>query len=234
MSSRAAVALMWLLALASFAKAQVYSAFEDFSVTVNPNGVWTYGTTATVGGTLTPFTNQQVFGAGQFEGWGSPGSFPFVMKNLTAGAFQSGTTYYPTGLLAMHPDNSGNFAVIRWVAPATGSYLVATTFMDVPNADPATVDVHVLRNSVTSLYSASMYTGVLSVNYTSSSLALTIGDTIDFVVGNGGNGYINDHTALAASITAIPEPAAAAWLAGAAVLLGAALHRRRARRPANS
>jgi hypothetical protein len=198
------------------AQAQFYVAADDFSTALNPAGTWRYGQEATLGGSFTllatPLDLSPGTDPGSILGWSNGTGFPFVAVNTTPGPITAGTTIYPGDTVAMHPDNSGNFSVLRWTAPSTGSYLVTTTFFDIPNADPATVDVHVLHNSV-SLFTDSLYNVVTSTGYTSGPLALTLGDTIDFIVGDGSNGYINDHTAITAQITAVPEPSTFALLA---------------------
>ena len=74
-------------------------------------------------------------------------------------------------------------------------------------------DVHVLHNG-SSLFNSMVLSGVFgSPSSVSFSMAesLLAGDTIDFVVGNDGNGLNNDTTALTATI--IPEPGTLALVA---------------------
>jgi hypothetical protein len=72
---------------------------------------------------------------------------------------------------------------------------------------------------------------VTTTTYSSGTLALGMGDTIDFLVGNGANTYVNDHTAINAQIMAVPEPSTLALLALGGVLV---LHRARRQRAARA
>ena len=67
------------------------------------------------------------------------------------------------------------------------------------DGSPTTTDAHVLHNG------ASLFDGFVNRLYAGpyfeTTLAVQAGDTIDFVVGVGGNGFISDSTALDAVIT---------------------------------
>lgn len=135
-----------LLRAAGVVRAATYDAALDFSTSSNPTGGWSYGTTTTLGGSFSLLSATQNFASGQIAGWGNGETFPFVMLNLTSGSVTDGTTQYPAATVALHPSNGGDFAVLRWTAPATGAYQVSVTFSDIPNDANATVDVHGLLN----------------------------------------------------------------------------------------
>ena len=102
----------------------------------------------------------------------------------------------------------------------------AAGFNLVTGATTATTDVHVILNGMTELFVDAINPGNLSAAYYSGSIELKAGDTIDFLVGDGGNGYGNDSTGIMAAITYVPEPSTSTL---ALIGLGA---RGRAGRPA--
>ncbi len=190
----------------------VYDAVADFSTSNNPNGPWSYGQEATLGGSfslLPPLS----FAGGQMSGWG--GFFPFIVRNTTAGPVQDGTTTYANTALAMHPGSSGAFSVLRWTAPSSGEFSLAVSFADVQNDQLATVDVHALLNG-SSIFSDNLGPKA-SAGYANGSMTLSAGDIIDFVVGYGNGAFYYDHTAVQAVIAAVPDRASALLLLSGAV-----------------
>src|SRR5262249_52385820 len=107
----------------------------------------------------------------------------------------------------VHPADVAGFGVVRFVAPSSGSFVVTAGFLGRDQGQPApTTDVHVLLNG-TSLFDETISGfGPRSNKSFAATLPLTIGDTLDFVVGNGQNGHQNDSTSVAAVITAVPTP----------------------------
>ena len=90
--------------------------------------------------------------------------------------------------------------MIRFAAPAAGSYAVNVAFFGADFVGPTTTDVHVLVDG------NSVFDGIVngfgpgSGPIFSTNLNLKAGDTIDFAVGIGPNGnYLNDLTGLAAT-----------------------------------
>ena len=124
----------------------------------------------------------------------------------------SSTVTVLPNVVNLHPASSGAEAVVRWTAPATATYTVDGFFEGVDFAGPTTTDVHVLLNSSTSAELLSQtihsYLDPVPIRFT---LALSAGDTIDFVVGNGGNGYSNDITALVVTISTTSGGTAVSW-----------------------
>ncbi len=207
-----------VLCVTSKVTASTYNAYDDFSTTSNPNGTWSYGTTPTLGGSFSTLDDPINWLSGDLVGWGPAGAgdYPFVIVNPTA----TDSTYgYAAETMSLHPSNSGDYAVLRWTAPGAGNYTIDASFFDVnggSNTDPATVDVHVLHNN-SSIFSDNLDNSTTLSDFTIASIMLGINDTIDFVVGAGGNGYAWDHTQLEATISAVPIPAAA-WLFGSGLL----------------
>ena len=210
--------LLALLAGVVTAQAQmVWSLAADFSSDTNPTGAWSYGAAATPGDTFVIFT---VTGSGGPTNNWSNGNFPYVIFNTDAAPYAVGTVVFPGLTAILHPASDGTNAVVRWTAPAAGSYAVIAAFA---SADifGATTDAHVLLNGV------DLGNGSVTLNtgfaYSNLSLTLAQGATLDFSVGTGGNGYFNDSTALTVMITpaSIPEPATTLSLAlGLALLAG--------------
>jgi hypothetical protein len=209
------VCILTVITLAVPASASiVYDAAADFSIAVNPNGAWSYGYSATVGGTFNPFTNSftSLFGNANFHGWSPPVLHPFVALNGAGTTEQGSGLRLPAGGLGLHPgsDVDNNYAVVRWTAPTSGLYNISAAFVDRDASDillpGATTDVHVLLNNI-SLYDALINKdgwglGPMPFNGT---LSLAMGDTLDFLVGRGSNTFHQDSTGLSASIAPVPE-----------------------------
>lgn len=196
---------------------QVYDVVADFSSSANPAGPWSYGQASTLGGTFSLLSTPLSIAGGQLDGWGTPGTFPFVLVNSTGGSVTDGTTVYPDASVAVHPSSSGEYSILRWTAPFSGQFSISVAYSDIPNDEVATVDVHALRNGV-SFFDSSLGTET-TTGYSTGSMSLSSGDVIDFAVGFGsGASYAFDHTAVQASITAVPEPEHYAACAAAGLL----------------
>jgi hypothetical protein len=200
----------------------VYDPAANFSATNNPNGVWSYGWTQSLGSAFnfdTSFQNGSGlnFWVGPFPN-GSSEFMPYVAHNGTASTINYlGFLPYPSGRLGLHPGDAGQYAVIRFSSPQTTSINVAASFFRIdPNAS---TDVHILHNGL------AVFSGQSEAPF-SWQRSVQSGDTIDFVVGFGGNGFGSDSTGLTATITPVPEPGALA-LTGLAIV---AAHCRRLRK----
>jgi len=171
----------------------IYSAAHDFSFTLNPNSVWTYGFTYSVGGAFAPYT---LAGTTFFSGeagwfgpiWGAtaPG-FPLVV------AGQGGTP----SVLDMGPGPS-SYTVVRWSAPSRGRWDVVGQFF---GTGLTTGDVHVLKNG------AALFNSPLNgLDAAPFSLAVDVapGDRIDFVAGPGPDGN-NNFDSTGFNVTITPE-----------------------------
>lgn len=203
------VGLMFIVGAGLQAKADDIVA--DFSASSNPTGNWSYGYTSTLGGTFNLFTVATTGCGGTIDVWTTSSGYPVVDHN-SSGTTQtcSGTVSIPTDVLGMHPDSGGGDAVVRWTAPASGTYSIAGLFEGLDFVYPTTTDVHILLNSSTSEFSGNISSFEVPLNF-SFSQALSAGDTLDFVVGYGSDAsYIGDSTGLKGSIRAasvtVPEP----------------------------
>ena len=213
------------------AQAALYDAATDFSSTSNPNGVWSYGWSQTLGAAFNSDTDVQNLGSGvvQWRGDQPPNADgnPSVFKNTTASQVTIGTVTMPANSLAFHPGSAGQDSVVRFTAPTAGSYLVAATFAGLDYVGPTSTDVHVMVGGVS--YFSSVVNGFGPGSATSLGsilVSLSASETVDFAVGNNGgnvgqdaNGptFYYDSTGLQATVTAIPEPAT--MIAGTLLLL---------------
>ena len=199
--------------------ALAYDASADFSTSNDPNGVWSYGWSTTLGSAFNLDTSNTTaaYGLTGLGGWFSGQSaegVPDVLRNNTASPILLPPfTNFQPGQLTLNMFQT-TYSVVRWTAPSTGQFSIAATFSAVSTIG-GTTDVHVQKNGVSVFDSA--INGFPSPTSYSQTLSLVAGDHIDFTVGFGSNG--NDHedtTALAATIVAVPEP-------GTLALVGAAL-----------
>ena len=190
----------------------VFDASKDFSQYANPNGVWSYGYQIIFPGELNLYDWVRADYPG-FYGWDvSAGSWAgFVCKNTTDKAF-SHYGWFEAGEMALQAGSLDEKATVRWTSPISGDIVVNVRFT---GQDPlkSTTDVHVLKNGE-SLFSGDIngYIGSSANDFLDGSgdsrvqnklLATTVaeGDTIDFCIGNGGNGTGYDMTGLSATIT---------------------------------
>jgi hypothetical protein len=106
----------------------------------------------------------------------------------------------PADKLDLHPGPSGEYTVVRYTAPAAGTYSVVGQFVGL---DSATTNVFVVLNNTF------IFTGTINgagstapFNFT---MPLIAGDVLDFAVGWGVNhNYTSDSTGLQGTITTVP------------------------------
>jgi hypothetical protein len=199
--------LVCLAVIALPSAASAYDAAADFSSSSNPNSPWSYGWSYGLGSAfnLDPINTNSWFGTG-LSGWlGDPATSsgnPFILHNGTANPITAAFTTYQPGQLAEEGGQSNRIAIVRWTAPSSGTFGIAATFSGLSSLGDSS-DVHVLHNGI-SIFNSNV-TGSPSPTSYSGPQTITAGDTIDFVVGDGGNGANEDTTALSATIT-VPEP----------------------------
>ncbi|MFO1484532.1 MAG: LamG-like jellyroll fold domain-containing protein [Verrucomicrobiaceae bacterium] len=111
-----------------------------------------------------------------------------------------GGTWAPRQV-GMEPGAGSEFAVLRWKAPAAGIYAVSGTYFGC-DPGPTTVDVHIFHNANQLTPVDKRYVDSYRGNGVSHTQVITVGanDTVDFVIGDGGNGNSSDSSGLAASI----------------------------------
>ena len=125
------------------------------------------------------------------------------MYNWRTTANSCGGFSHPPELLILHPGYhfaASRRAILRWTAPAAGTYLLNGTFQKISTT--ATTDIKILKNTT----DPALFSGnINSANYQQPfhfTVTVAPGDTIDFSLGSGGDGYYNDSTGLAVTIGA--------------------------------
>lgn len=181
---------------------------RDVSLVSNPVGRWSYRqqTANALAGSYNP-ANATLVNGPNFSG-------PIVGWSSSAGvSFNSGENYHQIGSagskydwlghqFGMGPGSGSQFSVLRWIAPEAGQYAVAGSFAGA-DTHPTTVDVHIFHNSdeltPEGKRAVTSYRGE-GVSHTQV-ITVAANDTVDFLVGAGGNGYSYDSTVVSASVT---------------------------------
>ena len=167
---------------------------SEFNDSANPSGVWSYCTK------LTTFaTSCSPLSAPYAEMYDPTGSGATIAHNVHPVPFTTSNPYpitVPAHALAMSPGAGGQYAVLRFKAPAKGSYKISGQFyvLDATNFGPGvywnTTDVEIVKNSTTSVFSSTTdyLFGLKWTSFTSKTVVMNTGDTLDFQVGYGSNG----------------------------------------------
>ena len=171
----------------------VYSAAHDFSFTLNPNAVWSYGYTTNVGGSFNLYTIAGLTSFSGEQGWFGPTpgccapGYPLVVAQ---------PSQIPT-VLDMGP-GPFSYTVVRWTAPSRGRWDVVGQFS---GTGATTGDVHVLHNGA-----AVFDSPVIGSQVAPFSLAIDVtpGDTVDFAAGPGPDGK-NGGDPTGFNVTITPE-----------------------------
>lgn len=185
---------------------------QEFSISRNPNGVWSYGFIPGLGG---PFALADIAVANSIpeyqqgaDSWysaaqadcsnGRGGTIARIEQEQLHG---SQYTFHDT--VTQHPGCRGELSVLRWTAPIRGTYQLQGSFQGTQIACGGTsTDVHILWNSASSLFDGDIY-GFVNNRELLFNLQQPVagGDTIDFAVGFGSDGnYYCDATALQLTI----------------------------------
>jgi hypothetical protein len=185
-----------------------YNASDAFTTNSNPNGVWSYGFSPTLGDPVIPFFEQGNWGGLDFWRSNIWYNVPGIYFNPTSETIinPTSTIMLQPGQLALHPGPNGEFAVLRFTVPNDDAYQIAVEFT---GADilGTTTDVHLLLNG--SPQRSGVVDGFgsgsgLSIN---TNLFLRAGDHLDFAVGRGANNeFTYDATAVALQICATTNP----------------------------
>lgn len=200
------MAVLVLLLGAPALAQKIFDLSADFSLENNPNKVWQYGYSAT--NSLAPDQFQldkQADKTGPVGFWHpdsnkgpGPGYYPYIAYNTTkqsqAGPSPNGWVVQG-GEVAMEPSNSGQYSLVRFVAPVTGTYKISAQFAGVHVW--STTDVHVLHNG-TSVFDADIdgyggdpafrqVQGASPTAAYSGQIKMKANDTVTFAVGYGKN-----------------------------------------------
>jgi len=226
-------------------EAAIYDAANDFSAFSNPGGFWSYGHSPSVSSGFVHYPyaiNQNGIDSWQMT---PTMSCPFVYHNGTGSPIvdpEVSSIVYQPGQLAFHPgpgptppqgasprdDTHDEYSIIRFTAPSTGAYALTGSFTSL---NVGSKEVYVLVNG-TAILDEILY-GWSGCGY-SKSLALSIGDHVDFAVGfPAGTVYYSDTTGVEATLegpdpSPVPEPTTLIVWSGLGVVgLVAAWRRRR-------
>jgi hypothetical protein len=216
-----------LLVLGGTAHAeQVFDLSADFSTNKNPNSVWQYGYSAT--SSLAPGefrVDQRSTMVGPIGFWHptqgdkpGPGYYPYIAFNSTQET-QVGSKGWAlsAGEIAMEASPSGQYSLVRFVAPKAGDYSVSARFVGI-HFGLSTTDVHVLKNGV-SLFDADIegyggdpkfhkIEGAHPAAEYAGKLQLKANDTVTFAIGYGKNKTNSgDTTGLFARVVLVNETA---------------------------
>lgn len=204
-----------------------FDAKTDFTTTNlnlganNPNGVWSYGYSASGNGAVTLFSGGNYFNDANAFG------FRINVGDYTPGVWKTNTPNWPyagatAGMLALHPGSTAatQFAVLRFTALTANTYTMDTKWF---TGDKGDVDVYVTKNSSTILFATKVFG---DGGYGPSPFTLAAGETLELRIGNSGN-YQFDTTPVEFSVSAVPEPTSLACIGGLVAGIGALSRRRR-------
>ena len=197
----------------SSSHAAVYSAVDDFNVSSNPNGAWSYREGVNSATLLSRSSSDS-----SVQRWSSNlllasngGYYPFVARNVSGTTLPVGWT---VDVLQMHPSESLVPSVVRWTAPTAGTWIVQGSFASLSTGVTA---INVYRNTT------SIVSGVLSGSGSPAltfdqEIVLNAGEFLEFAVGAqgnwGGDGVGFKATITTASPPAVPEPSSMAVAIG--------------------
>ena len=181
-----------------------YNARNEFALTQGgTSGVWNYGYSASdTDNTFNLFTATRTSvqcGSATFEDWYTPSSgdgTPVLSRNASGASCLS----VPPEMLFVHPGPFGNRTVLRWTAPAAGTFQITGAFQ---RQNPsATTDLKILKNAATP-GEALLFAANLNSNFQQAfNFAVTVaaGDKLDFSVGFGNGSYVSDGSLIAVTI----------------------------------
>jgi hypothetical protein len=199
-----------------------YDATTDFSLVSNPNGVWSYGYSHLTAPSyaFTPFNS--VSGTLWEDSSYNTLSTPSVFLNNTGGIVNG----VAPGQISLNPGPvpNGDFAIVRFTAPTAGTYDVNGQFYA---GDVGAMNGYIVLAGNLGTPLETFVNTTNSSIFTPLSLPMTSGETLDFVVGNGGGSFYSGDTPLTATITAVPLPTTAWLLLSGLVGTGLLVRKRR-------
>jgi hypothetical protein len=202
---RIAVVIIMFFSLQAGAQT-TFDLSADFSLQENPNKVWQYGYSATNSLAPDQFQFDKHADATESIGFWHPaasegpglGWYPYIAYNTTKQTQYGSSNGWAAraGEVAMEASNTGQYSLVRFVAPSAGIYKISAKFEGI-HFGLSTTDVHVLHNDKL-LFDADIdgYGGdpafhkVQGANPTaeySGQIKMKANDTITFAVGYGKN-----------------------------------------------
>ncbi len=206
-SSRPLARLLVILALLAGAFVPTARA-ADPAVSFNPTfngGAFTYGWAPALGGTFTAFTNHNTDGFG-LQYWDFATNQARVSRNGTGVAknIGSNTTVQP-GDLVLLPGSTTPYVIVRYTAPAAGSYAINARFTRRSTNTFFGADVAVVQGTSV-LWSRWISVDMGGLASVSTSVTLAKNDVVDFAVGPADGSNNSDAIALDATIDLEPSP----------------------------
>lgn len=204
--SRVAV---WMAAFgmiaASAGAADVFDATADYSITNNPNGVWSAGYKSTLSSPFVVY-DQTGYVANSYSYWNSStasNQVPIGAMNFYKNFSNAPIYGLAPNMIALHPGPLNQYSILRFTAPKAANYYLQLQFFAGNTGD--TDGFAILNdNSANPLF----YAATTNTSPTFSSyLNLNLGDFVDVVVGSKGN-YNYGTTPISVVFTeqAVPEP----------------------------
>ena len=121
---------------------------------------------------------------------------PNITQNRRTTPITFDGSTWPAGDFALHPGLSGEYSIVRWIAPSASEYSLSATFTGLA-AKPTTSDIHIFHNGKPIFEDFINLNGKGNRASCARNLSLKEGDQIDVVVGQGEGNPYSDTTALA-------------------------------------
>ena len=193
------------------AQAQTYDFVADYSIASNPNGTWSYGWEPYRGGLFTLMNSGWTdYSWGTQDVWSSTTAPSSPSIALAVTDINHPTIFVPAGTVNTHPGYYGENAVVRWTAPASGTYQLEGWFTgndhgwDWQTGVTTTTDVAILRGPF-EVFSGFVESYNVPLPY-SVTMPLLAGENVDLTVGFGRNlSYWHDSTGVSATFTKISD-----------------------------
>ena len=176
-----------------------YNAVNDFSLSSNPNGQWSYLYDTGSGPQLLPYAQANAVGVMGLNQWWNGEATPnslSVWQNASGGTVSYLSIVDPPNLLWLDPQS--HTVIVRWTAPLSGTWDVTGLFQGI-NGGEQPHNVEILENYSTVLLAPTTMSSYGQVVPFNQPVSLIAGNTIDFMVAATG-GYHNLSTGLSASI----------------------------------
>ncbi len=188
---------------------------DDARGAMNPNPTvpeWSYGTRTDVASTsldLFPAGDHtDASGVEALEGWRRSDDAIVAVNVDTARTSISGVQPYHPGEIQFHPPQAG-YSVVRWTAPAPGSYFVRAFWQDADWNAGDGASAHIVVNG-SSIFDASFANR--DGAHHAAVVSLEAGATVDFLLGTNSTN-LADSARFDAMITPVAE-GATTWVAG--------------------
>jgi hypothetical protein len=189
-------------------------AAHHFTIANNPSGNWSYGFITSLGtsfirygSTTTVESTLQVWNSGPVASSNALAPSVFSSAALVDKIYQGSFKMSP-GQLGFYPGTTGEWSIIRWIAPRLGMYAIDARFTGLSGANDAAVSTTSIDLQINGAISVSktMNTngGPNVVVYGAPAQSFKQGDTVDFMVGYGTDGNATDDP-VGADITFIAQ-----------------------------